>query len=45
MNAIPWLILVGITLVWYLVVTIIVAIRGIKDIKQLFKESGDVIQY
>ncbi len=40
MSATIWFILMAITLSWYLIVTIIVAIRGAKDIKKLIKENA-----
>jgi|GEM_PF-3960546 len=43
MNAIPWFILIVITLSWYAVVTVVVAIRGAKNIKQLFEDQEAVM--
>lgn len=39
MNAMPWFILILVTLIWYAVVTVVVAIRGAKNIKQLFEDQ------
>jgi len=39
MSATIWFILMVITLSWYLIVTIIVAIRGAKDIKNLVMDQ------
>lgn len=36
-----WLALIGITLLWYVVVTIFVAFRGAKDIRHMLHEFGN----
>jgi len=36
-----WLILTVLTLVWYLVVTIVVGIRGASDIKEMLKSLSE----
>lgn len=39
MTAIPWFILILLTLIWYILITFIVAIRGAQNIKQLLEEG------